>query len=138
MKVVLLQDVKNLGRKNEVVNVNDGYYKNFLAKQKLAVVYTPAAAKHLQQDLKTLDKQHQAKLDEAQALADKIGKVSLEFALANNAGKAFGSISQKQIIAGLESKGIKITKYMFNPDFEPLKIGKFEITLNIWESINAN
>ena len=136
MKVILIQEVKGLGKKNQIVEVNDGYYKNFLARKKLAVIYTEAAAKQLQQDLNDISKKHDAQINEAKKLKDKIEKVELQFELSSKEGKAFGSISQKQIIEALAQQQIKITKYMFD-NYEPLKLGKFEITLNLFETIKA-
>lgn len=98
MKVILLQDVKALGKKGEVVNVNDGYARNFILPKKLGV---EANGKNLN-DLK-LQKNNEAKvaqehLDAAKKLAEelKAGKVVLTMKVGEG-GRTFGSVSSKEI-----------------------------------------
>lgn len=98
MKVILLEDVKSLGKKGEVVEVNDGYARNFILPKKKGV---EADSKHLN-DLK-LQKQNDAKvaqekLDEAQALSQKLATESITIKMdAGVEGKLFGSISTKDV-----------------------------------------
>lgn len=137
MKVILIQDVKNLGKKNSVVNVPDGYFKNYLLPHKLAVNYSPAAIKHLDQDLANLAKDHATKLKEAQNLKAQLEKLRLQFELNAHNSNAFGSISQKQIIEAVKEHQLEITKYMFDEDFAPLKIGHFKVNLTLFEDVKA-
>lgn len=103
MKVILLEDVKTLGKKGEVVEVNDGYARNFILKKKLGI---EATGKNLN-DLK-LQKQNEAKvakekLEAAQALAKDLEDKSITVKIqAGVEGKVFGSISSKEI--ALEAK----------------------------------
>lgn len=98
MEIVLLQDVKTLGKKGQIVNVNDGYARNFIIPKKLGI---EANAKNLN-DLK-LQKQNAEKvaanqLAEAKALAEKIGELSVTVSIkAGEGGKTFGSVSTKEI-----------------------------------------
>lgn len=137
MKVILLQDVKNLGKKNDVVNVPDGYFKNYLLPKKLAVNYSPLAQKHLQNDLADIQKNHDLEYQRATTLKKQIEQAHLVFELSANQSNAFGSISQKQIIESLKSQGIEINKFMFDKDFSPLKIGRFNLVLRIFEDVTA-
>lgn len=137
MKIILIQDVKNLGKKNSVLEVSDGYFKNYLSKKKLAVIYSAASAKHLNEDLKVLADDELKKRNEAKALKSKIEKISLTFSLKANKGNTFWSISQKQIIQALKEKGIEINKFMFDANFQPLKIGKIKIILILYKDIKA-
>ena len=137
MKVILIKDVKNLGKKNDIVDVSDGYFQNFLCKRQLAVLPTAAANKHLNADLNKIKADHNQKVEEANKLKDKIEKTNLHLFLKANNGIAFGKISQKQIIEEFKKHNIEINKYMFNDDFEPLKLGKFNITLNLFENVKA-
>ena len=107
MKVILLKDVKNLGKKNTIVKVNDGYFQNFLSKQKLAVLATEEAIKHLNKDLIQIEKQNAIDLKLAEKLKEKIESIKLEYTLKSNQGNVFGSISQKQIISSLVEKEIR-------------------------------
>ena len=112
MKVILLEDVKALGKKGEIVNVSDGYARNCILPKKLGL---EATSKNLN-DLK-LKKANEAKvaqeqLEEAQALAKKIeaGKVELAIKVGEG-GRAFGSVSSKEIAAAVkEQMGYDIDK----------------------------
>ena len=91
MKVILLEDVKSLGKKGEIVNVNDGYARNFILPKKLGL---EATSKNLN-DLK-LQKQNDEKV--AKALAEEIKEKSITVKIqAGVEGKVFGSISSKEI-----------------------------------------
>ena len=112
MQVILLQDVKSLGKKGETVNVNDGYARNFILPKKLGV---EANAKNLN-DLK-LQKANEVKraqeiLDEAKAFAEELKDKEVIVKLkSGNDGKTFGSISTKEIVhAAEEQLGFDIDK----------------------------
>lgn len=137
MKVILLQDVKNLGKKNTIVNVNDGYFKNYLLPRKLAVIVSTASQKHLENDLDKLAEIEKQKIDNAKDLKQKLEKLSLEFSLKSQKGNAFGSISLKQIIDEIKKHGLEVTKFMFI-NYEPLKIGSFIIKATLYKDIVAD
>ncbi len=137
MKVILLQDVKNLGKKNDIVNVADGYYKNFLLPKKYAVVCSKNSLEHLKEDLKIQNENEEKNIKDAIQLKKQIENITLNFSLKTNSGNVFGSISQKQIIDSLKEKGILISKYMFSNDFQSLKIGKANIPLNLYKNVVA-
>ena len=137
MKVILLQDVKNLGKKNTIVNVNDGYFKNYLLPRKLAVIVSTASQKHLENDLDKLAEIEKQKIDNAKDLKQKLEKLSLEFSVKSQKGNAFGSISLKQIIDEIKKHGLEVTKFMF-VNYEPLKIGSFIIKATLYKDIVAD
>ena len=137
MKVILLQDVKNLGKKNTIVNVNDGYFKNYLLPRKLAVIVSTASQKHLENDLDKLAEIEKQKIDNAKDLKQKLEKLSLEFSLKSQKGISFGSISLKQIIDEIKKHGLEVTKFMF-VNYEPLKIGSFIIKATLYKDIVAD
>lgn len=112
MKVILLEDVKALGKKGEIVNVSDGYARNCILPKKLGL---EATSKNLN-DLK-LKKANEAKvaqeqLEEAQALGKKIEADKVELAIkVGEGGRAFGSVSSKEIAAAVkEQMGYDIDK----------------------------
>lgn len=112
MKVILLEDVKALGKKGEIVNVSDGYARNCILPKKLGL---EATSKNLN-DLK-LKKANEAKvaqeqLEEAQALAKKIEAEKVKLAIkVGEGGRAFGSVSSKEIAAAVkEQLGYDIDK----------------------------
>ena len=96
MKVILLQDVKSLGKKGEIVNVSDGYARNFILKKKLGVEATNKNLNDLKLKKANDEKIAAQKLEEAKAFADEIKEkeVVVEMKVGNN-GKTFGYISTK-------------------------------------------
>ncbi|MDR3257437.1 MAG: 50S ribosomal protein L9 [Mycoplasmataceae bacterium] len=139
MKIILLSDVKSVGKQHEVVEVKDGYAKNFLIKNKLAVAYTTNAKDVLKQDLQVLAQDEAKKIAEAEALKESIEKVNLLFHLKAFDNNVFGSVSHKQIIdALLEKHQIKIDKFMIdNKTAKNLSLGRYQITINLYKTIKA-
>lgn len=122
MKVILLQDVKALGKKGETVDVSDGYARNFILKKKLGV---EATAKNIN-DLK-LQKANEAKiakelLEQAQAFAEDIKEKSVTVTMkTGEGGRTFGSVSTKEIAAAAKAQlGIEIDKKKLQLS-EPIK-----------------
>ncbi len=103
MKVILLQDVKSLGKKDEIVNVSDGHARNYIIPKKLGVEANPKSLN----DLK-LKKAYEAKvaaeqLAEAKALAAKIAQESVTLGIKmGDGGRAFGSVSSKEIAEAIK------------------------------------
>ena len=112
MKVILLQDVKALGKKGEIVNVNDGYARNFILPKKLGLEANGKNLNDLKLQKANEEKVAQQLLDDARELAKKIeaGKVELTIKVGEG-GRTFGSISTKEIsIATKEQMGYDIDK----------------------------
>lgn len=126
MKLILLEDVKGVGKKGDIVNKNDGYALNFLIPKKLAVEATKANINDLELKKKADAKRKQEELDEAKRLGkelkDKVVKVSVK---AGENGKVFGSVTNKEIAAALlQQTGIEIDKKKITFD-DPIKmVGK--------------
>lgn len=103
MKVILLEDVKSLGKKGEIVNVNDGYARNFILPKKLGLEATSKNLNDLKLQKQNDEKVAQEKLDVAKALAEEIKEKSITVKIqAGVEGRVFGSISSKEI--ALEAK----------------------------------
>ena len=105
MDVILLQDVKSLGKKGEVVKVNDGYARNFILPKKLGVEKTDKAMHELKLQKAAEEKRQQEILEEAQALAKNIeaGSITLKIK-AGEGGRTFGSVSTKEIAVALKDQ----------------------------------
>lgn len=139
MKVILNQDVKSVGKKGEMVDVSDGYARNFILKKKLGVEATP---KNIN-DLK-LKKQNEAKvaaetLAEAKAFAEEIKTKSVEVAIkAGQDGRTFGSVSSKEIAtAAKEQLGYDLDKKKMQIK-EPIKnIGTYMIPIRLHTKVTA-
>lgn len=112
MKVILLEDVKSLGKKGQIVNINDGYARNFVLPKKLGVEATPKNLNDLKLQNANKEKLAQEALDAAKELAAKLeaGKVVL-FIKTGEGGKAFGSVSSKEIATEVKNQmGYEIDK----------------------------
>lgn len=112
MKVILLEDVKALGKKGQIVNINDGYARNFVLPKKLGVEATPKNLNDLKLQNANKEKLAQEALDAAKELAEKLeaGKVVLSIKTGEG-GKAFGSVSSKEIATEVKNQmGYEIDK----------------------------
>lgn len=112
MKVILLQDVKSLGKKGEIVNVNDGYARNYILPKKLGVEATGKNLNDLKLQKNNEKKVAQENLEAAKKLAEEIkaGKVELSIKVGEG-GRTFGSVSSKEIAAAVkEQMGLEVDK----------------------------
>lgn len=105
MKVILKQDIKGVGKKNEVVNASDGYARNFLFPKNLAVEATPENMQKLNSQNEAKQYRKDVEKEQAQAIAKKLEGITLEIKVqAGENGKIFGSVSSKEISENLEKK----------------------------------
>ena len=112
MKVILLEDVKSLGKKGQIVNVSDGYARNFVLPKKLGLEATSKNLNDLKLQKANEEKVAQQILDQAKELAKKVeaGKVEVKIKVGEG-GRTFGSVSTKEIaVAVKEQKGYDIDK----------------------------
>ena len=105
MKVILLQDVKSLGKKGEIVNVNDGYARNFILPKKLGAEATPKNLNDLKLQKNNEKKVAQENLDAAKELAAELAAGKVELAIkVGEGGRTFGSVSSKEIAAAVKEQ----------------------------------
>ena len=139
MKVILLENVKGQGKKGEMVNVSDGYARNFLLPKKLAMEATADAvnAKKIADDAakRRHDLEKQAAIDLSKQLAEMPIKIQ---AKAGNGGKLFGSVTTKEISEALKAQyKIDIPKAKLSLD-EPIKtFGTFEVKAKLFTEVNG-
>ena len=112
MKVILLQDVKSLGKKGDVVNVSDGYARNYILPRKLGQEATNASLNDRKLQKEKEDRQAAKNLAEAKEKAEQLKDIVLEIPVkTGEGGKVFGSVSTKEIIsAAREQKGLELDK----------------------------
>ena len=105
MQVVLLEDVKSLGKKGQIVNVNDGYARNFILKKNLGVEATAKNLNDLKLQKANAEKIAAEQLAAAKELAEKLEGLSVTLSMkAGEGGKAFGSVSGKEIAAAAKEQ----------------------------------
>ena len=112
MQVILQQDVKGQGKKGQLINVSDGYGRNFLLAKKLAVLATPENINTMKQQEKAKKAQEAAEKAEAQAIAQKLeGLTTKIVAKAGEGGRLFGAVTAKEVSEALAAQhGINIAK----------------------------
>ena len=136
MRVILLKDVKAQGKKGEVINVSDGYANNFLFKNNLAV---PANQTNV--NINNKQKADEAKriaeeTAAAKDIANKLADVELNFAIElGSNGKAFGSITAKEISEELSRMGYQVDKKLINLDASIKTVGKFVAELRLYKGV---
>lgn len=139
MKVILLQDVRKLGKKGDIVKVADGYGQNYLIKNKLAVLETNATRKVVENEKQLAHEEDLKRQDDAKQLAKRLEDITLEFSLKSGKdGKTFGSVSTKQIVEQLREKyDIKIDKRKFI-DAHPIgALGYTKLKVDLYKGIIA-
>ena len=139
MKVILLEDVRSLGKKGEIVTVNDGYARNFILPKKLGVEATSKNLNDLKLQKANAEKVAAEQLAAAKELAEKIEKLTVTLKMkAGEGGKAFGSVSSKEIAAAAaEQLNLDIDKKKLVLP-EPIKtFGNHEVPVKLHKDVTA-
>ena len=138
MKVILLQDVKKQGKKDEIINVSDGYAKNFLIAKGLAVPLNDTNKKHLDASIDKKKRENDKLLEDALKLKKDIEKETIKFKLKQGEnGKLFGSISTKQISDELKKKNYNIDKNKIKCDHLINSLGSHIVEINLHKDVVA-
>ncbi len=140
MQVILLQDVKALGKKGEIVNVNDGYARNFILPKKLGVEANGKNLNDLKLQKANEQKVAQQMLDEAKALGEKIeaGKVEIKIKVGEG-GRAFGAVSTKEISAAVkEQMGYDVDKKKIQLKDAIKTLGTHDVAVKLHPKVTAS
>ncbi len=139
MKVILLKDVKSLGNKDDIVNVSDGYGRNYLLPRNYAVEATPGKMDEIEKKNIAGANKKARELNEAKELAKKINKLEVEMRTkAGSSGKLFGSITNKDIsdmIKAQHKLDIDKKKIIINEAIKTL--GVHEIEIKVYPEVTA-
>ena len=139
MKVILLSDVKNVGKKGDIKEVADGYARNFLLRNKLAVEATKASIDILQQQNEDAQQKKDEQVAEAEVVKQQIEKLTLIFKVKVGAeGKVFGTVSTKQITDELLKKHqIKVDKRKFIDTDNLASLGYHSVRAELFKGVVA-
>jgi len=136
MKVILLQDIKGVGRKWEVKDLKDGYVRNFLLPKKSVEAATPAALKNLEQLKEKQAEEHAKSVEILKNEAAKLKELELVFKVkTDEKGGVFGSITSRDIETELREKGIQNAKVVLEHPIK--KIGSTVAEVDFGEGIKA-
>lgn len=138
MKVILKEDITNLGYKDDVVEVKSGYGRNYLIPQRLAVIASPSALKVLAENLKQrAHKIAQIKAD-AEVIAESLKDVSLTIsAKTSPTGTIFGSVTNIQIAEALEKLGHNIDRKIIFIKDNVKEVGKYTATVKLHKEVSV-
>ncbi|UJW59561.1 50S ribosomal protein L9 [Bacillus sp. A116_S68] len=138
MKVIFLEDVKGKGKKGEVKNVSEGYARNYLLKNNLAVEANKGNMKTLEKKQESAERQAEEELNEAQAFKEKLEDMTVELkAKAGEGGRLFGAVTNKQIAERLKKMNMKVDKRKIEMD-EPIRsLGYTNVTIKVHPKVTA-
>ena len=138
MKVILRSYVENLGRPGEIKEVSDGYGRNFLLPQGLAVTATPAAIREWEKCKDKRAKVVAAEVETAKGVAGKLAGVKLSFTVpASPEGKLFGSVGKSDILKSLKASGFSVPKTSVRLDSPIKTVGEHEVELRLQPEVSA-
>ena len=139
MKVILQQDVKKVGNKGDIVEVSEGYGRNFLLPKKLAVEATAANLETAKQKANSAARKKQQATDEARLLAAQLEKVSVKVAVrTGDGGKLFGSVTGKDVADALgKEHGIDVDRRKISLKSEVTGAGEYEAVIKVHPEIQS-
>lgn len=136
MKVILKEDVENLGYAGDLVEVKDGYGRNYLVPQSKAVFATPGAVRHYENLRKDAELKAELTIDKAKELAAKIESTSITVAATvGEDNKIFGTVTNTQIAEALEERNIVVDRRKISMDQEIKTLGEYTATVQLVSDI---
>ena len=141
MQIILIQDVKNLGYKNDIVNVKPGYARNYLIPQGMAILATESARKVLAENMRQQAYKQEKIKKEAQDIATLLEGLPLRIpAKAAATGKIFGSVNNVQIANAIkEAKGIEIDRKQIMIDDNTIKeVGNYTAKIRLHKEVSVD
>ena len=139
MEIILLQDVQKLGQKDDLVNVKDGYGRNYLIPRGYAIAATQSAKKTHSENLKQRAHKEEKIKAEAQTLAEKMAGLSITVgAKTSTSGKIFGSVNTIQIAEALKEKGFDIDRKSISlPEDQIREVGKYKASIRLHREVKV-
>jgi large subunit ribosomal protein L9 len=140
MEIILKQDVQNVGSKNDIVTVKDGYAINYLIPRGLAIMATKSAKKMYEEIARQRAHKEEKLKEEAEELAKKLEGITLEIgAKTSSKGKIFGSVNTLQIAEELQKQGIEVERKNIEIKDEPIKeVGTYTATVKLHKEVSRD
>lgn len=139
MKVILLQDVKGVGKKDEIINASDGHARNFLFPKGLAIEATANNINKLDRTKAKEEEHRQEVLDEARALKEQLDNIKVNiYTVSGESGKLFGTITNKEIATHLEEEhNIVVDKKKITLKHPIKNVGQFNVDVKLHPKVTA-
>lgn len=139
MKIILQQEVKGLGKKDDIVEVSEGYARNFLLPKKLGLPATDGIVKQIKDQKAAQARREQQATDEGRMLASQLSKVTVTIKVkTGEAGKLFGSVTGKDVAEAIETQhGLAIDKRKIELKDTVKSVGSYTAIVKIHPEINA-
>lgn len=139
MKVILLKDVKKQGKKDDIIEVSDGYGMNYLIKNGLAVAATKTSTKILSEELDMRKQEEEKLVKDMQDMRDKIIRENITFKVKTGTmDKVFGNVSSKQIAEYLNKLGYKVDKKQIQIDNPLDTLGTHNVIVELHKKVRFN
>ena len=137
MKVIMLETVRKVGVKDEIIEVSDGYANNYLIKNKLAVPYTKRSKEVLDVQVKTRAKEEELRVEEYKKIQAKLDNKTISFKVkTGEQERVFGKVSTKQIADELKNKGFNIDKKCINLTSDIDVLGMHEVVITLHKKVS--
>ncbi|WP_374163165.1 50S ribosomal protein L9 [Arcticibacter sp. MXS-1] len=138
MEIILKQDIKNLGEKDDIVSVKPGYGRNYLIPKGFATLATESAKKVLAENLKQAQFKQEKIKNDALAIAGRLEGVKLTIgAKAGESGKIFGAVNTIQVADALKKEGFEVDRRRITFETEPKFVGEYVANLNLHKEVKV-
>ncbi|HKK68991.1 MAG TPA: 50S ribosomal protein L9 [Bacteroidales bacterium] len=138
MDIILKKDITNLGDKDDIVNVKDGYARHYLIPRGMAVIATKSARKMHDENLRQRAHKIEKIREEAEAKAAKINGIKLRIpAKTSSSGKIFGSVNEIILAEALEKEGVSVERKNIKLNDPVKEVGTYKATVKLYKDIEA-
>lgn len=136
MKIILLKDVKGKGKKDDIIDVSDGYGNNYLIKNKLGVLYTKGSKNVLDQELSNRQEIEDKLVQELNVIKQKLENKEIKFKVKTGKDdRVFGNVSTKQISDSLKNKGFDIDKKLIKVEGNIDTLGYHKVLIELHKKV---
>jgi large subunit ribosomal protein L9 len=137
MEIILLEDVKRLGSKDDIITVKDGFARNYLIPQKKAIAASDSAKKMLEENINQRAHKESLLREEAQAIAEKLSNKKVKIgAKVSSSGKIFGSVNTIQVAGAINKKGFQIDRKQITLPEDTIKeVGTYKAKIKLFKDV---